>query len=73
MATQSLVNGVSNQACIPRCGCDEDLRTEMSSPTGLPRAGLLGLPCARCKAYFAADLAACPICGCKEKVPLVKM
>lgn len=73
MATQSLMNEISSRACIPRCGCDEDLRTELSGPTGRPRAVLLGLPCARCKAYFVADLEACPICGCKEKVPLVPM
>jgi hypothetical protein len=27
-----------------------------------------GLPCSRCKTYFAADLAACPICQCTERV-----
>jgi hypothetical protein len=29
---------------------------------------LFGLPCARCRAYYDADLDACPICGCKERV-----
>jgi hypothetical protein len=28
-----------------------------------------GLPCANCKAYYASDLAACPICKCAERVP----
>ena len=28
-----------------------------------------GLPCAQCRAYYEADLAACPICGCGERVP----
>lgn len=28
-----------------------------------------GLPCANCRAYYAADLTACPICGCSERVP----
>ena len=32
------------------------------------KAVLLGLPCARCKAYFMADLELCPICGCDERV-----
>lgn len=27
-----------------------------------------GLPCARCKTYFAADLSVCPICKCSERV-----
>jgi hypothetical protein len=28
-----------------------------------------GLPCASCKAYYASDLPACPICNCGERVP----
>ncbi len=28
-----------------------------------------GLPCASCKAYYASDLPACPICKCAERVP----
>jgi hypothetical protein len=28
-----------------------------------------GLPCANCKAYYASDLPACPICKCAERVP----
>ncbi len=27
-----------------------------------------GLPCANCKLYYSADLTACPICQCKERV-----
>jgi len=29
---------------------------------------LLGLPCSRCRAYYEAQLTACPICGCSERV-----
>jgi len=29
---------------------------------------LLGLPCARCRAYYPVGLHACPVCGCTEKV-----
>lgn len=36
-----------------------------------------GLPCAKCKTYYAADLPACPICKSPQRVsaaePLVKM
>jgi RNA polymerase subunit RPABC4/transcription elongation factor Spt4 len=32
----------------------------------------LGLPCAHCKGYFAADLEVCPICGCNERVVIGK-
>jgi hypothetical protein len=28
-----------------------------------------GLPCANCKAYYASDLPACPLCKCAERVP----
>jgi len=28
-----------------------------------------GLPCANCKAYYASDLPACPVCKCAERVP----
>ena len=33
---------------------------------------LLGLPCAHCKVYFAADLEVCPVCGCTERVVIGK-
>jgi hypothetical protein len=35
------------------------------------RTALLGLPCAHCKAYYAAALEACPICGCKERTSVI--
>ena len=28
-----------------------------------------GLPCSQCRAYYEAQLAVCPICGCRERVP----
>jgi hypothetical protein len=35
-----------------------------------PRSGaFFGLPCASCKAYYASDLPACPICKSAERVP----
>lgn len=46
-----------------------------SVPPGLqqgPKVMLLGLPCAHCKGYFAADLEVCPICGCTERVVIGK-
>ncbi len=33
------------------------------------RPARFGLPCANCKAYYASDLSACPICKCAERVP----
>ncbi|HEY7615661.1 MAG TPA: hypothetical protein VH744_02585 [Terriglobales bacterium] len=44
---------------------------ETPNPTlltfGAPKA-LLGLPCSSCLAYYEAERAACPICGCTERV-----
>jgi hypothetical protein len=35
-----------------------------------PGPGLVryGLPCANCRVYYEADLAACPICRCRDRV-----
>jgi len=33
-----------------------------------PRRAGVGLPCAGCKTYYAADLAACPVCQSTERV-----
>ena len=33
-----------------------------------PRRSGYGLPCAKCKTYYAADLPACPICKATERV-----
>ena len=75
MDKQTLVTESSGQASSPECRCNEEHVFASPSLTESRPTMLLGLPCARCKAYFAANLAACPICGCKEKerVPLVKM
>ena len=34
------------------------------------RKVLLGLPCARCRAYYPAGLHACPVCGCSQRVSM---
>jgi hypothetical protein len=33
-----------------------------------PRRTGYGLPCAKCKTYYAADLTACPVCQTKDRV-----
>jgi hypothetical protein len=45
-------------------------RTEDSStlPKASPRHSGYGLPCAKCRTYYAADLAACPVCQSPERV-----
>ncbi len=34
-----------------------------------PKAAGYGLPCSRCRAYYPADMSACPICKATERVP----
>ena len=38
------------------------------SPVLGPRRVGYGLPCAKCKTYYAADLPVCPVCQAKERV-----
>jgi hypothetical protein len=67
--------------CTPqafRHGDDGTIQTDgskLSTPADAlkqPRPLRFGLPCAGCKAYYASDLAACPICKCAERVPAEK-
>lgn len=66
MATQSAMSGLSN----PVGFADSQPRLDNAAPGLTPhrKAMLLGMSCARCKVYFAANLDACPICGCSERV-----
>ena len=48
--------------------CDESPDSVLREFDGRPKLILYGLPCARCKAYFGAELDECPICHCKERV-----
>ncbi len=41
-----------------------------AAPQTTPKRTGYGLPCAQCKTYYAADLAACPICKSPERVSL---
>jgi uncharacterized OB-fold protein len=61
MATQSLDHQVFRQAGMPQTWHEEIGSTTSRGPR------LLGLPCASCRTYFAADLEVCPICGGKER------
>ena len=42
--------------------------TDPHSPLFGPKHVGYGLPCAKCKTYYAADLAACPICKSPQRV-----
>jgi hypothetical protein len=67
MATQKVMNVLSNQAALLE-SWPASLDSALPGLQLRPKAMLLGLPCARCKAYFGADLKVCPICGCGERV-----
>jgi hypothetical protein len=44
----------------------------LAAPLLGPRRSGYGLPCAKCKTYYAADLRACPVCRTAERVsPIV--
>ncbi len=59
----------------PAGGAQQDNRTHGSSaeePVVSPKAASTrrgyGLPCAKCRTYYAANLAACPVCKSPERV-----
>jgi hypothetical protein len=62
MATQTLPLAIDGQARILQSRPQESCEFGLSRSRG-PKAILLGLPCAHCKAYYAAEVGACPICG----------
>jgi hypothetical protein len=60
-------------------GDEDTVQTDGSKLNGHARAPTrhrpvrFGLPCARCKAYYASDLPACPMCKCAERVSAEKV
>jgi hypothetical protein len=66
--TRGAVNGLSCQKCAPDPWCAESPESVISELRGQPKPALPGLPCARCRAYYDADLDACPLCGCKWRI-----
>lgn len=42
--------------------------TPLVAPAIVPKQAGYGMPCAHCKTYYAADLAACPVCKAAERV-----
>jgi hypothetical protein len=79
----------TSQPVIPGSGAGSIPSAILPSDTGFHRAGVeslpasaqlgprrvgYGLPCIKCKTYYAADLSACPVCKTEERVlpmPLV--
>ncbi len=71
MATEKGIHELSGQGGLIET-LPAGLDSEVSGPQPGPKVMLLGLPCADCKVYFAADLEVCPICGCDERVVIGK-
>jgi hypothetical protein len=61
--------GVASAISDAVLGAESEILTQDSVPAPLTRkpAGY-GLPCAKCKKYYSADLTACPICHSTERV-----
>jgi len=61
------------KAINPSVLSNTERRVPMQTPpsgveAATPRAVGYGLPCANCRAYYPADMAACPICKTRERV-----
>lgn len=72
----SQASGSSAAAAPARQAETTERRGFPDSPLDVKHAGI-GLPCARCKTYYAADLTACPVCKNPQRVspqaPLVRV
>ena len=56
---------------VPRRNAASPTEARRNEQPGVERAGRhvgYGLPCANCKTYYAADLTACPYCGCPDRI-----
>ena len=72
MDTQLLIHAVSTQFGLPEPCTDEDSHSGVPGREARGREMLLGLPCARCRAYYAAELEVCPVCGHKERALMTR-
>lgn len=58
--------GVGSGATVPQPIVQ---RSQMQSPSRVtPKPIGYGLPCAKCKTYYAANLTTCPVCKTSERV-----
>ena len=57
----------------PADGLEGEPRNIFSGYPLAPRRSGYGLPCANCKAYYAADLVTCPICKSPQRVSPLEM
>ena len=68
--TQSPTTGNSNQTASPVPQPARDKASfERTQPAAEDKPKGYGLPCSKCRAYYAADLDACPICHTSTRIP----
>ena len=71
-STMSAIERVAAQAAVRSTG-NAQAAASVAKPKPLPETQTLtkttgyGLPCAKCRTYYTADLPACPICKSKER------
>ena len=67
-ATQTSKVNANPAATLPP-GSDPRHPDRRNSDAGIaPRSAGYGLPCAKCKTYYKADLTVCPVCKASERV-----
>jgi hypothetical protein len=59
-------------ANLPTSSAPPNLQRSLESAVTVsdivPKRTGYGLPCSKCKTYFAADLTACPVCKCSQRI-----
>jgi len=55
-----------------RDGRMAEQRSVLANSSSTPKQIGYGMPCAHCKTYYAADLAACPVCKSPQRVSPVE-
>lgn len=68
MPTEKVVSLDAGRPSRTDAWSDESPESLLAEMRDAAKPKLLGLPCARCRAYYDADLDACPLCGCKWRV-----
>lgn len=49
------------------------MQSLVSAPEVTRKPAGLGMPCAKCRTYYAADLQVCPVCKCSERIAVTAL
>jgi len=66
--TESTFDGVQPEAHVSLPPARGLAQAEATLPQPVRKPSGYGLPCAKCRTYYAADVAACPVCKSPERV-----